>query len=159
MQPRSISSSKLPDLGNGQSALLGLFTGIDLQQQCTRSQVLTIFDAIQTLKESTIGRIDRIEEPEDGVVLVRLESTDIPDSSSATLAQGKDILPNGFLQVVLTDFSRSSIDSFQDPGKRLCLRHTDNTRFTRPTSRPVIRHTGSFADFRQMLCYRAHIRS
>jgi hypothetical protein len=103
VQPRSTGGSKLPDLGYRQSTLLRLFTGIDLQQECTCPQVPAIFDTIQMVKESAICRVDRVEEPEDGVVLVRLGATDISDGNSVTLAQGEDILPNGFLEVILTD--------------------------------------------------------
>lgn len=158
MQPRSTSGGKLTNLGHRQSTLLRFFTGIHLQQERTHLLYTTILDTVQALEEFWVCRIDRIEYAEDGVVLVRLESTDIPDSQPVTLAQGEDVLANGFLEVVLTDFGRSCINGFQDSGKRLCLRHADNMRFAGLTSRPAIRQTGSLADFGEALSYRAHIR-
>ncbi len=138
MQPRSTGRGKLTDLGHSQSTLLRFFTSIHLQQERARPLGPAILHTVQTLEEFWACRIDRVEHSEDGVILVRLESTDVPDSHPATFAQSEDVLANGFLQVVLTDFARPCINGFEDPGKGLCLRHADNMRFAGLTSRPAI---------------------
>jgi len=138
MQPGSTGGGKLTNLRHSQPALLRFFTGIHLQQERTHPLCPAILGAVQMFEEFWSCGIDRVEHSEDGVVLVRLESTDVPDSHPATLAQSEDVLANGFLQVVLTDFGRPCINGFEDPGKGLCLRHADNMRFAGLTSRPAI---------------------
>ncbi len=159
LQPGGIGFGKPADLRHGQPTLLRFFPGIHLQQEGTRPLCTTIPHVMQMHEEVRVCRINSVKSPEDGVVLVGLESTDIPDNHSATLMQRKHVFAHSFLKVVLADFGRPGIDSFQNPGKGLRLRHTDNMRFAGLTRCPAIRHTGSLADFRETLSYRrAHIR-
>ena len=75
-----------------------------------------------------------------------------------SLPQGKNVLANGFLKVVLADFGRTGINSLDDPEKWLRLRHAHNMWFAESTSYPAIRNTGSLADVRQTFSDSAHIR-